>query len=164
MQFWVPIGATGIAAALTVWADILAGRRKRAKAKREAAARFRAAFAEAFAQLDYIDAHAFITDTNDEHDAAILAFRRQLDSKQLPDFDAAVQKFYRRRKEVQPAPVKVRASLESGKPTDNSDTVNLKQTLEELLIFADDAYARSVVSDQQHSGSPPDAKLDGRSK
>lgn len=137
MPIWVPVATAAIAAAVVVWLDILIGRRKRAKSKREAVAKFRSVLAEAIAHLDNIDTHAFITEASEQHDAAIVGVRRFVDAKQIESFDAAVQKFSRCRTEVQPAPAKVLTSLESGKPVDNSDTIKLKEALNELLKFAD---------------------------
>jgi hypothetical protein len=138
MPFWIPVAMAGIAAGITVFAYIATAGRERAKSRREAAARFRSAFAEAVTELDNVDAHSLITEARALHDAAIKEFRPSISPQQLDQFDAAVQKFYRYRSEVQPAPAKVLASLSSGKPVDHSDALMLKQALTELLAFADD--------------------------
>jgi len=137
MLFWVPVAITGVAAVGVASADILTGRRQRAKSRREAAAKFRATFTAAIADLDYLDAHAFITEAAELHDAAISEFRRFVQLKQRNGFDVAVRIFSQCRNEVQPPPIKVRASLDSGKPIDNSDVVKLKEALNELLTFAE---------------------------
>jgi hypothetical protein len=138
MPFWIPVAMAGIAAGITAFAYIASARRERVKSRREAATRFRSAFAEAVTELDNVDAHSLITEAQATHDAAILQFRRSISQQKLEQFDAAVQKFYRYRSEVLPAPAKVRAALSSGKPVDDSDTLRLKQALNELLAFADD--------------------------
>ncbi len=137
MHFWVPIATAAIAGAVAILVDILTGRRKGAKSRREAAATFHLAFAEAIAQLENVDAHALITEARAQHDAAILEFRRFVVAKQIEHYEVAVQNFNRCRSEVQSAPVKVLASLASEKPIDNSDTVKLKEALNELLTFTD---------------------------
>lgn len=142
MLFWVPVATAGISAAAAISVDILTGRRKRARSGRETVVKFRSVLAEAIVQLDDLDAHSFITEARKQHDAAILEFRRLVDSKQIESFDAAVQKFNRCRSEVQPAPVKVLASLASGRPVDNSDTVKLNEAINELLLFADSSQGR----------------------
>jgi len=142
MPFWVPVAASGVTAAVATTVDVLTGRRKRAKARRETSAKFRSTFAQAIADLGNIDAHAFMTEAREQHDAAILDFRRFVESRQIESFDAAVQKFNLYRSEVQPAPAKVLASLESGRRVDNSDTVRVKEAINELLLFADGGQQR----------------------
>jgi hypothetical protein len=137
MPFWIPVAMAGIAAGITAFAYIATAGRERVKSRREAAARFRSAFAEAVTELDNVDAHSLITEARAMHDAAILEFRRSISQQKIEQFDAAVQKFYRYRSEIQPAPAKVLASLSSGKPVDHSDALMLKQALNELLAFAD---------------------------
>jgi hypothetical protein len=129
----------GLAAGIAAFAYIVNTRREAVESRREACAKFRSAFAEATTELDNVDAYSLITEARAAHDAAILEFRPSVAFEQLEQFDAAVQKFYRYRSEVQPAPAKVLASLSSGKPVDHSDALMLKQALTELLAFADDA-------------------------
>ena len=136
MPFWIPVATTSVAAGIFIAVDILASRRERANAKREAAARFSSAMAEALTQLDNIDAHAQINGARVQHDEAIAGFRPLVDLKKIQRFDAAVRKFHQGRSELKPGPEKVLASLSSGRPVDQSDVLTLKNALHELLAFA----------------------------
>jgi hypothetical protein len=134
--FWVPVAASGVTAAVATSLDILSGRRKRAKSRREAGARLHSLLVQAIAHLDKIDAHSFISEAKDQHDAAIAEFRRFVDARQIANYEAAVQTFDRCRGALQPAAVKVLASLKSRKPVDHSDAIGLKKALNALMQFA----------------------------
>lgn len=139
MLSWEP-AAIGVvfASGLTVLEIFLTRRRARAKAKREASTKFRSAFfAEAIAHLDNKDPYLLINQAQAKHDAAVIEFRPFVDPKHIKHFDAAEQKFRRLRSELQPRILKILAAIDSAKPTDNSDRVRLKETLNELLTFAD---------------------------
>ena len=142
MPFWVPVAIAAIAAAAVLWVDILGGRRKRTNSRRDAAESFRFACTDAIAKLNGMDAHSFITESRAQHDAAISAFRCVVDTTRIHDYDVAAEAFNQRRSEIMPAPLKVLASLESGKPVDNSDIVKLKAALSALLAFADSTHER----------------------
>lgn len=142
MPFWVPIAIAAITAAAALWVDILGGRRKRTNSRRDAAESFRFACTDAIAKLNGMDAHSFITESMTQHDAAISAFRCLVHTTRIHDYDVAVENFNHCRSEITPAPLKVLASLESGKPVDNSDVVRLKAALSELLAFADSTDER----------------------
>jgi len=136
---WMQIVTPVIGIAGTTCFFILSGRRERAKSKREAATKFRLAFAEAITQIDSIDAHNLMTQpqTLVQHDVAISEFRRVVSKKQLPSFDVAVAKFRRCRSDLVPGSLAVWAALGSGKPVDDSDTDRMKVALNELVLFAD---------------------------
>jgi len=137
MPFWIPVATASTAAGIFIAVDILASRRKRAAAARETAGQFRSAIAEALTQLEYVDAHARITEARERHDAAISGFRPLVNVEKLKHFDAAVKKLHRGRSELQPAPLKVLASLSSGKAVDYSDALTLREALNELQAFAE---------------------------
>ena len=139
MPVWVPLTPAAIAAVVAVCIFVLTGRRERAKSKREAIAKFRAAFAEATTQIDNKDVHSIMRRAAVQHDVAIYEFRRVIEQKHLQHFDAAVEKFRRCRDELIPVSLAVWASLGSGEPIDNSDTLRLKVALNKLLAFADSA-------------------------
>lgn len=140
MSSWVPAAiAVAVAICLLLLEIFLNRRRARAKSKREAATKFRSAFAEAITHLHNTDKDAYllITQARANHDAAITDFRRLVHPKQIKHFDAAEQKFHRCRSEVRPRAVKILAAIDSETPVDHSDTVRLKESLNELLAFAD---------------------------
>ena len=139
MLFWEPPAvALCFAGSLTVLEIVLTRRRARAKAKREAGAKFRLAFlAEAMAHLDNKDVYRLIHQAQAKHDAAIAEFRPFVDPKRIKHFDAAEHELRRCRNELQPRILMILAAIDSGKPVDNSDRVRLKEALNELLAFAD---------------------------
>ncbi len=141
MPFWIPVALAGAAAVIVVSIDFFVIPRRRAEARRIAAARFRSVFVDAIAQVDKLDAHAFMAEAWARHDAELSDFRRSIESKRLDSFDVAVQKFNRCRTELMPAPAKVLAALQFGRPIDDSDKHRLKDAMSELLLYADGAGA-----------------------
>ena len=137
MPVWVPFATAAIGAAVTFCIFVLTGRRERARSKREAVAKFRSAFAEAITQINEKDPHFLMNSAQVQHDVAIFEFRRTVDPKHMQNFDAAVEKFRKCRTELTPATLAVWKSLGSGQPVDDSETVRLKEALNELLAFAD---------------------------
>ena len=136
MPLWIPFATAAFGAAVTISVFILTGRRERAKSKREAIAKFRSAFAEAITQIDNKDPHFLMSQAQVQHDVAIFEFRAFVDPRRVNYFDEAVEKFHRCRGEMRPALFTVLESSVSGKPIDNSDTLKLKEALNELLAFA----------------------------
>ena len=100
MPLWVPFATAAIAAAITICIFILTGHRERTKSKCEAIAKFRAAFAEAITQINNKDAHFLMRQAQVQHDIAIYEFRPFVNSKQIKNFDEAVQKFQRYRNKL----------------------------------------------------------------
>jgi hypothetical protein len=139
MLSWEPVTvAVAVAIGLTILEIFLNRRRTRAKAKREASVKFRSAFfAESIAHFDNKDAYLLINQLQAKHDAAIIEFRPFVDPEHIGRFDATAEKFRRYRSELQPRLLKILAAIDSGQPADNSDRVRLKETLNELLTFAE---------------------------
>jgi hypothetical protein len=139
MPSWEPVAiAVALAIGLSLLGLLINRRRARTKAKREASKTFRSAFfAETIANLDNKDAYLLISHAQAKHDAAIIEFRPFVGPKRIEHFDAAEQKFHRCRSELQPRVLKVHKAIDLQKPVDNSDTVRLREALNELLAFAD---------------------------
>ncbi len=139
MLSWEPVtAAIALAIGLTILETFLNRRRARAKAKREASAKFRSAlFGEAIAHLDNKDAYLLMEQAQAKHDTAIIEFRPFVDPKYIGHFDAAAEKFRRSRSELQPRLLKILAAIDSVKPVDNLDRVRMKEALNELLAFAE---------------------------
>ena len=109
------------------------------KAKREAAAKFRSAFAEAITQITdgSIDPHYLITQHKVQHDTAIFEFQPFVDPNRLNDFDAAAQKYRECRSALEPALLQFLRSENTGQPADQSASSNLIVAIYGLLAFAD---------------------------
>lgn len=139
MLSWEPVtAAIALAIGLTILETFLNRRRARAKAKKEASAKFRSAlFGEAIAHLDNKDAYLLMEQAQEKHDTAIIEFRPFVDPKHIGHFDAAAEKFRRSRSELQPRLLKILAAIDSVKPVDNLDRARMKEALNELLAFAD---------------------------
>jgi len=114
----------------------LEGRRE---AKREAAAKFRSAFAEAITQITdgSIDPHYLIMRHKVQHDIAIFEFRPFVDPDRLSDFDATAQKYSECRSAIEPAMLQYYRSENTGQPVDQSARFNLIVAINGLLAFAD---------------------------
>jgi hypothetical protein len=127
-----------LAIGLTILEIFLYRRRARAKARREAHAKFHSAFfGEAIAHFDNKDAYLLMEQAQAKHDAAIIEFRPFVDPEHIGRFDAAAEKFRRARSELQPRLLKILAAIDSVKPVDNLDRARVKEALNELLAFAD---------------------------
>lgn len=127
-----------IAIGLTILEIFLNRRRARAKARRQARAKFHSAFfGEAIAHMDNKDAYLLMDQAQSKHDTAIIEFRPFVDPKHIGHFDAAVDRFRRARSELQPRLLKILAAIDSDKPVDNLDRARIKEALNELLAFAD---------------------------
>jgi hypothetical protein len=117
-------------------------RLQRAKSRRDAAALFRAAFAEAATQLAAArgeDPHALITRSAVAHDRAVFEFRSFLDPKQHASFDAAVTRYRRLREGVEPALLDFVRTGTFGDPNIRTVAVSkLRESIRALLVFADD--------------------------
>jgi hypothetical protein len=139
MLSWEPVSAAmALAIGLTILEIFLYRRRARAKARREAHAKFHSAFfGEAIAPLDNKDAYLLMEQAQAKHDAAIIEFRPFVDPEHIGRFDAAAEKFRRARSELQPRLLKILAAIDSVKPVDNLDRARVKEALNELLAFAD---------------------------
>lgn len=109
------------------------------KAKREAAAKFRSAFAEAITQITggSIDPHYLITHHKVQHDTAIFELRPFIDPDRLSDFDAATQKYRECRSALKPALLQFLQSENTRQPVDQSASFNLTVAINELLAFTD---------------------------
>ena len=108
-------------------------------AKREAAAKFRSAFAEAITQIGdgSIDPHYLITQHKVQHDTAIFEFRPFVDPDRFSDFDAAAQKYSECRSVLEPALLQFYRSENTGQPVDQSASFNVIVAINGLLAFAD---------------------------
>ena len=127
-----------LAIGLTILEIFLYRRRVRARAKREASPKFLSAFfAETIAHLDNKDVYLLMGQAQVKHDAAIIEFRAFVDPKHIGHFDAAAERFRRSRSELQPKLLKILAAIDSDKPVDNLDRARVKETLNDLLAFAD---------------------------
>lgn len=109
------------------------------KAKREAATKFRSAFAVAITQITdgSIDPHYLITQHKVQHDTAIFEFRPFVDPDRLSDFDATAQKYSECRSALEPAMLQYYRSENTGQPVDQSARFNLIVAINGLLAFAD---------------------------
>ena len=139
MLSWEPVtAAIAFAIGLTILEIFLNRRRTRARAKREARAKFHSAFfGEAIAHLDNKDSYLLMGQAQSKHDTAIIEFRPFVDPKHIEHFDAAAENFRRCRSELQPKLLKILAAIDSDKPVDNLDRARIKEALNELLAFAD---------------------------
>lgn len=113
------------------------------KAKREAATKFRSAFAEAVTQITdgSIDPHSLIAQQKVQHDAAIFEFRHFVDPDRLSDFDAAGQKYRECRSALEPALLQFMRSQNTGQPVGQSASSKIIVAINELLAFADNPSA-----------------------
>lgn len=128
------ISVTG--AVVTIVLYVFTIRNNVAKSKGDAIAKFRAAFAEEFTQLDSQDVHSLMCKAKVKHDVAIHEFRQFVEQKNLNDFDATVKRFDQLRSEVTPALLAHMKSRACDKPIDNSDKTRLKEAINDLLLFA----------------------------